>query len=211
MAADSLISSAELAERTGTTVEHVDELVLAGMLAPEEAGRHRAGDVHRVRIIDAFLDAGIPLAALRQASGSGDISFAYYDRLHPRPEVLSDRTYGAIRDALGERGAMLGRLFEAFGLVEPDPAARLPAAEESLILMLLEIASQVDDPQHVARVLRLFGDAIRRVTEAVMTIYDEAVSRMIEPAEGLPSQEVFDKYLQPWMSFAQLAPQVPGG
>jgi adenylate cyclase len=210
MAAESLITSAELAERTGTTVEHVDELVRSGMLAPEEPGRHRAGDVHRVRIIDAFLDAGIPIAALRQASSAGDISFAYYDRLHPSPDTLSDRTYGAVRETLGERGAMLGRLFEAFGLVEPDAASRLPAAEEAFILALLEIASQVDDPQHVARVLRLFGDALRRVTEAVMTIYDEAVSRMMEPAEGLPSQEVFDRYLQPWMTFAQLAPQVAG-
>ena len=158
--------------------------------------------------VDAFLDAGIPLAALRQATSAGDISFAYYDRLHPQPEILSDRTYGALREGLGDRAPMLDRLFQAFGLVAQDPASRLTAAEESLVLALLEISSQVDDPGHVARVLRLFGDGLRRVTEATMTIYDEAVTQMIEPAEGLPSQEVFDEYLQPWMSFAQLAPQV---
>ena len=202
------ITPAELAARTETTVEHLRELQAAGILSPGPDGGYRLGDVHRVRIADAFLESGIALQALRSASEAGAISFRYYDLLHPSPGRRSERTYAELRASFGDDAPLLGQLFGAFGLAEPDEDARLEADDEALLLELRELTAAIGEADLALRVIRLLGDSLRRATEAVMTVYDEAVARVIEPAEGLPSQEVFDAYLVPWAGLAQVAPRM---
>jgi adenylate cyclase len=58
------------------------------------------------------------------------------------------------------------------------------------------------------RAIRLLADGARRATDAVMTVYDEAVGRIVDPAGGLPSQETFDTYLVPWSRVAQITPRL---
>jgi len=198
----------DLAERTGTAIERLRELEGVGVIVPSADGRYRLGDVHRVRIADAFLRSGIPLDALRRASEAGVISFDYYDLLHAPPGRPADRTYGRMRTDIGERAGLLGQLFGAFGIAEPDDGSRLDRGDEALILELLEVVVATGEPDLALRVVRLFGDSLRRATEAVMTVYDEAVGRVVEPVEGLPSQEVFDRYLLPWTHFARIAPRL---
>lgn len=198
----------DLAERTGTAIERLRELEGVGVIVPSADGRYRLGDVHRVRIADAFLRSGIPLDALRRASEAGVISFDYYDLLHAPPGRPADRTYGRMRTDVGDRAALLGQLFGAFGIAEPDDGSRLDRGDEALILELLEVVVATGEPDLALRVVRLFGDSLRRATEAVMTVYDEAVGRVVEPVEGLPSQEVFDRYLLPWTHFARIAPRL---
>jgi hypothetical protein len=51
------LSEAELAERSGCTVDKVRELVRLGILVPHEDG-FAARDAHRVRLMQAFEDDG---------------------------------------------------------------------------------------------------------------------------------------------------------
>jgi adenylate cyclase len=195
----------ELARRTETTPEHLRELQAIGVLSPTEEGRYGLGDVHRVRIADAFLASGISVDALRRAGEAGAISFRYYDLLHAPPGEPSARTYGELRASLGEeQAALLTQLIGASGLAEPEPGSRLESDEERLLLDLLEIAAATGQPDLALRVVRLFGDSLRRASEAVMTVYQEAVDRVIEPAAGLPNQEIFETYLVPWARFGRL-------
>jgi class 3 adenylate cyclase len=202
------LTAAELAERAGSSAARVRDLVAAGLLQPDADGLHRIGDLHRVRIGEAFLEAGIPIEALAAANRAGAISFAYYDLLHEEPGAPSPRTYAELRSALGERADLFSSLHAAFGLAEPDPESHPSVADEGLFATLLEIAEATGEPDLVLRVVRLYGEAIARASEAVMTVYDEAVDRIVEPASGLPSQETFDTYLVPWTRFARLAPQL---
>jgi len=202
------ITREELAALAGADEDRIGQLIAAGLLEPQEDGRFAPADAHRVRIMDAFLEAGIPLVSLVEAKERDVISFAYYDQLHAAPGPLSSRTYGELRVSLGERGPLLSQLVTALGLAEPAPTSRLPAQDESLLLELLDIVASTRLPDLGLRVARLIGDGTRRSMEAILTVYGEAVERLVGPVSGVPSREVNERFLTPWNRYAQIAPEL---
>ena len=206
MARSKTLAAAELAERADTSVERVSELVMAGLLAPGLDGRHRLGDVHLVRIFDALAKSGIPMDVLGRAARGGPLTLVYYDRLHPPPGRLSTRTYATLKRDLGERSALLPELHAAFGLAEPAPHQRLERGDEELLVTMAEILGQVREPDLVLRVLRLLGDSVRRTSEAVLGVYDEAASRVYETGEGVPPMEAWS--IEPWLRLTRTAPEL---
>src|SRR5262245_11766205 len=127
---DDRLSTDELARRLGADPKWVDALVDAGALERAAEGTFSTGDVHRVRLLMGFLQAGVPLDTLVAASDAGRISLRYYDELHLPPAPLTGRTYGEFADSLGERRADLGQVFAAFGLAEPGPEVLLSVDDE---------------------------------------------------------------------------------
>jgi hypothetical protein len=140
------ITATELALRLGVGRDRIDQLADLGVIASDANGRFDAGDVHRVRLVNGFEDAGVPLEALVAASRAGRISLAYYDELHPPPEELSGRTFEDFAASLGEGREHLSRLFTALGLAEPEPDARLSTPDEAFISELLQIVVATDNP-----------------------------------------------------------------
>jgi adenylate cyclase len=202
------LTADELALLAGSSPEQVAAATAAGLLTVDEDERFGMGDVHRMRILEAFLEADIPLDPLVRAYQAGVISFAYYDRLHAPVGPPSPRTYGALRDDLGDRAVLLGQLITALGLAEPEPDSRLPAPDEALLLSLLDIVADSQVPDLTLRVARLLGDAIRRASEAILTVYAEAADRLVGPVTGLPPAEVNERFLEPWNRYARLAPEL---
>lgn len=202
------VTAEELAERADTTAGHIRDLVDAGLLVPEPDGRHRIADFHRIRIFDALERSGIPLDALTRAAGGGALSLSYYDRLHPPPGPPSSRTYGELKRVLGKRDALFGQLHAAFGLAEPEPSSREEQADQDLLLTLLEIIDDTGSPELALRVIRLLGDAVRRASDAVIGVYDEAGSRVFAGADRLPPQADFERYLEAWMRLIRTMPDL---
>jgi adenylate cyclase len=58
------------------------------------------------------------------------------------------------------------------------------------------------------RVARLIGDGTRRSMEAILTVYREAVDRLVGPVAGVPPSEVNDRFLGPWNRYARIAPEL---
>src|SRR3954466_13066196 len=89
------LTATELALRVGIEAHRVDALAGLGVIVRDANGRFDVGDVHRVRLISAFEDVGVPLDALVEATKAGRISLAYYDQLHPAPGPLTGPTTAA--------------------------------------------------------------------------------------------------------------------
>jgi adenylate cyclase len=202
------LSIDELAELADTDVGRVEEIRDAGLLTPNARGRYPVGDVHRLRIVGSFVSAGIPLEVLERATTTGAITFAYYDQLHARPGPLSHRTYSQVREALGARAALLGQVFAALGLAEPEPGSRLRLEDEQLLLSLLDIVGTSGAPDLALRVTRLLSDGLRRATEAVLSVYGDAVERLEGAVTGIPPRDVYERSLEPWSRYARLAPEL---
>ena len=94
----------ELADLVGDPVERVQQLTALGVLQPDDAERYAPGDAHRVRVIDGFEAAGVPLDTLVRAQAAGIISVDYYDQLHAAPGRPSKRDYQTFKDGLGPAG-----------------------------------------------------------------------------------------------------------
>ena len=84
-------------------------------------------------------------------------------------------------------GAPVARLYDAFGLPEPDPDEHLPIDEEALIEDYLRDWLAVDPTGAAAtRVARAMRDAITQVTESWLDTWD-AVARPSIATQGAPS------------------------
>jgi adenylate cyclase len=202
------LSREELAELAGVDDDRIGQLVEAGVIGSDAGGRFAPADAHRVRIVDAFLEAGIPLSSLVAAMERDVISFAYYDQLHAPPGPLSTRTYGELKAHLGDQAQLMGQLVTALGLAEPDEGSRLPQEDETLLLELLDIVASSGVPDLGLRVARLFGDGTRRSMEAILTVYGEAVERLLGRVVGVPPSEVNERFLGPWNRYARMAPEL---
>ena len=196
-----------LASLARSTPEAVERLTELGLLCPD-AGEYGPGDVHRVRLVEAFAAAGVPAEALSRANAQGAITLAYYDQLHQDPGSPSARTFGELLAALGEHAEDLRRVFEAFGIAAPEPDDHLLESEERLLLQVLDALEANRDPDLTMRALHVFGDTARRGSEAAMSVYAEAVERATEEIAGIPPMETFERFLAPWARFARLVPEL---
>ncbi len=200
------LSAAELADLVGDPVERIDQLASRGVLKPDQEGRYDPGEAHRIRVIDGFEAAGVPLDVLVQAQEAGLISVEYYDDLHASAGRPSPRTYEAFRTALGPRAALLSSMFRAFGIAEPDRTSHLSQEDEAVIedwATLIDTTGQTD---LALRVLRQFGESTRRAAVAALDTYAEVIERMGPGFAGVPSQEVYDHVFLPWAKAARTLP-----
>ena len=83
----------ELADLVGDSVERIRDLSARGVIRADDADLYAPGDAHRIRVIDGFEAAGVPLDVLVRAQAAGVISVDYYDQLHAAPGRPSDRGY----------------------------------------------------------------------------------------------------------------------
>src|SRR4051812_22281809 len=169
------ITTEELAQRLGVDVAEVERLVAAGAIEPPMPGLFEPGDIHHVRLLLAFSRSGIPLDALVTAYRSGEVTFAFYDRLHPPVGPASPRSYRAFAGGQGDKAALLPRLFTAFGIAEPDPETHLSPDDETLIAELLDILVATGYPDLVLRAVRMFGLGAQRATDSSLSAYREAI------------------------------------
>jgi adenylate cyclase len=144
----------------------------------------------------------VPLEALLAASRAGTISLAYYDQLHPPPGPLSDRSYEEFASSLGDSGGLLPQLFAAFGLAEPNRSTPLTLEDEALIADMLDTAVATGQADLAIRAVRTFGEGARRAADGALGVYAEAVGRFGDDLRGLPLDEVFNRRLRSWASFA---------
>ena len=201
------MNAESLASLARSTPRQVERLTQLGLLFPT-AGEYSPGDVHRVRLVEAFAAGGVPAEALARANEQGAITLAYYDQLHQDPGTPSTHTFEELLVGLGERSEDLRRMFESFGVAEPEPGDRLDEAEERLLLRVLDAVAANRDPDLTMRALHVFGDAARRGSEAALSVYAEAVERATEEIAGIPPVETFERFLEPWARFARLVPEL---
>ena len=186
----------------------MEQLAEFGVISPDPDGRFDPGDVHRVRLLLAFEEAGVPFEALLEASRVGAISLRYYDQLHPPPGPLSGRSYRELRASAGRGSEHLSQLFAAFGLAEPEPDSQLTVDDDQLVSDMLATVVETGQPDLALRAIRMFGDGARRAADGALGVYREAVDRAGGDLQGLPEEALFRSLLQPWARFARQSPRL---
>lgn len=74
------------------------------------------GDIHRVRLGQAFERSGIPLEAIGTAIASGHLSFGFVDQMFIYHAPLTGKTFREIAEDLGLPLETLTRLYAMWGL-----------------------------------------------------------------------------------------------
>src|SRR5439155_25330201 len=105
------LTEAELASRSGTTVERIRRLAELGILLPSEDGRYPPSALARVRLAEDLSREGIPLGDLGRAMETGALSLDFLETLLPPPVGLREQTAADLAAQLGLTLEELGRLY----------------------------------------------------------------------------------------------------
>jgi adenylate cyclase len=159
------LTEVELAERSACPVGRIEELVRLGILVRrDEDGPFSAKDVHRVRLMKAFEDAGIDLDLIARGVASGKVSYENLGLYLPEPAALS-RTAEELAMEVGRSPELITRLLREFGIAQPEPDGRLREDEVTTLRELLGVWAAADDDE-LARLARVYGQNIRKVVSS---------------------------------------------
>jgi adenylate cyclase len=173
------ISASELAELAPSTPEELRRLEELGFLEPDGDASFPSSDVHVVRLMAAFEDAGISVEDVARGVAAGELSFPLGLFL-PEP-VEAAGTYEDLAAELGRDPELVRRLSSELGLPpRDDDRVRTEDAEMlSLILTRLDLA----DEEELSRFTRLYGSTIQRLVGSGLQFFDQAVRQRVATFE----------------------------
>ncbi|CAH1662254.1 MAG: adenylate/guanylate cyclase domain-containing protein [Chelatococcus sp.] len=185
------VSVTELAQLTGCGVGDIAGLVELGIISPSN-GSFAKADISRVRLSLALRDAGLDANVLATAIADDLLSLDFAGQLMFDPVSLSVRGSEELLASLDLDVASATRLRSAVGLpaLQPDQALR----EDDIELMSLIAAARgfgLNDDA-LARVLRIFGQSVRRSVETMRDLFrGEVEDRML--ASGVSRRDMLER------------------
>jgi adenylate cyclase len=174
------LSAQELVELVPCSLEHVRRLEVLGILEREEEdGLFPSSDVHVVRLMAAFEEAGISLEDVARGVAAGELSFPLGLFL-PEPVAMT-ATYEELSARLGRPPELLRRLSGELGFPpREDDRIRAEDAEMlSLIVTKLDLAADDD----LSRFTRLYGGSVQRLVGSGLQFFDRTVRQRVATFE----------------------------
>jgi len=185
------LSKAELAERAGTTTEHIDRLVDIGIIAPGEDGKFRVTDLQRVRLAEVFDRSGITLESIGAAVAAGHLSFSFVDLLFPEPAGYTAKTYRELCADMGWPVEFVQDVHQALTLHAPLPDELVREDDHQMFPMAqMALATGMSQAQF-ARTLRVYGEHIDRIAQAESQFYHDYIEEPILRS-GMSEQQMRD-------------------
>jgi adenylate cyclase len=169
----------QAAERAGAEPAYLLRLRELGII-PGTDDSFSDGDVRRALTARSLEGAGIPLDVLGDAIKRGALNLNFLDsEAYERFAGLCDETFQQVSDRTGVPVELLMVIRESIGMAQPSPDDRMREDELEVVPFLeLQMASGFRMPA-IERLLRVAGDATRRISEQEAAWWR---SEVIEPA-----------------------------
>ena len=179
------IPAQELAALVPCSGDHIRRLEELGLLEPDEQRLFASSDVHAVRLMAAFEDAGISLEDVARGVAAGELSFPLGLFL-PEP-VEATATYAGLAEELRRDPGLLRRLGGELGF--PPPEDDRLRDEDAEMLELIVTTLDLADDHELSRFARLYGGTIQRLVRSGLQFFDLAVRQKVAAREGLSNEE----------------------
>jgi adenylate cyclase len=179
----------EVAERAGTTPEHIRLFAKLGILEPVD-GTYPRRDVLRARFVLGLDAMGIDANAVADALASGDLTLGYVEIGGRRPP-RSNRTFAELSDEIGIPFVTLERIYVAFGLPRPAPAEYVREEDLRFIKIIPVLVGAGVSEGDVLRLARVWGDSARRVAQFQSHYLHHSIEEPFR-RRGLRDNEAFE-------------------
>jgi adenylate cyclase len=190
----SRLTAAELAWQAGTTPEHVDRLAGRGIIGADPSdGLFDSADIHRVRLAEAMLHAGVSLDDMARLVEEGKYSFRYIEDVFPQaaPPLL-DKTYAEVAAEVGLSMDVVEQLYTNWSLPPPAPDQRIRADDAEILRGRGRLVSEFGlDHDSVVAASRFFGENLRRMAESQVRFFRSRVIEKLRES-GLSWAQVLD-------------------
>jgi adenylate cyclase len=205
------LSKQDVADRAGVDPGYVDRLVELGIVKPGSGDTYSTGDVRRARWVQSFERAGVPLEGMATAVRDGALSFSYLDATaFDRFAGVSRTTFRELSERTGVPVDLLLVVREAFGFAEPRPEDHVREDELAVVPAIEVQLSTGIRPEVIERLLRAYGDGLRRIVETETDWYRAEVQQPLleggmTEAEMLAAQADVGSRMAPLMEQALLS------
>jgi adenylate cyclase len=180
---------AEAAQRAGIGQDEMRRLVELGVVSPGSDGRFSGGAVRRVGLVGSLVAAGVPLDGLGAAMRSGQLSLDFLDApAFQRFSALSDVTFARFAEGSSVPVELLMQIREAAGSPAPLPDDRIRDEELPYAEYIALHASGGLHPAATLQLLRVQGDALRRMAESEEAFWEAEVIRPAMEAGKWPDE-----------------------
>lgn len=160
----------ELVERSGADAGFVDRLRELGVLNPAADGTFGAGDVQRIRLLEACDRAGLGAGAIAEAVAAGRLRLGFLDASQYRWSELRAETYAELAARLGIPFEVIRRTGVALVNRHLEPEDRTREDDEA-IFTIIGMVADIADPDALVRMSRVYVDGLRRVAEAESELF----------------------------------------
>jgi len=198
------LSGAELADLAGVPVAFVGRAAELGILDAGTGDRpFRMSDLSRLRLASACDRAGLPLDGIGKAVEEGRLAFSFLDLPQYGFAWFTGLTYQQLSDERAIPMRLLQRLHEAQGFAAPQPTDAVRRDDLDLIAAL-QVAMLFGIPEDASvRVMRLYGEALRRVAEAENAAYRAHIEEPLL-ASGMDVSSMLEASSQFGAQYAQV-------
>jgi class 3 adenylate cyclase len=189
---DSTLSRNDVATRAGVDLTDVEEFVRLGVLKAHQDGTFSRGAVAACRVIRNLEAAGISRDAIAQVVRDGYIDFGMFEiGAYDRLAAVSDRTFQQAADQAGVPLSLVLFIREAIGFAIAGPDEHMREDEIDVVPMIQVALGGGMPPVTVERLLRVYGEGLRRMAE---TETEAWMTHVISPAiaAGHPLQQVWE-------------------
>jgi class 3 adenylate cyclase len=169
------LTAEELAELVPSSSTQVRRLTELGILAPDGDSTYAPADVHIVRLMSAFEDAGIALEDVARGVAEGQLSFPLGLFL-AEPAPLT-QTYEQLAAEVGCSPELLRRLSAELGLPPAEHDRVRPEDAEMLALLVTRL--DLAEDEELSRFARLYGGTVQRLVGAGLQFFDRAVRQRV--------------------------------
>ena len=182
------ISGPQIAKRAGVDLSYIDQLAGLGILEPDPDGNLPESAVRRVRIVQTLEGIGLPLDGLSEALRAGVISLAFIDTpTYERWAALSDVTFRELGEQTGVPAELLSVIRVAMGYARPEPHDRVREDEMAVVPLMQLFHENGFRATTMDRVLRVYGESMRRVAESESDWWRDEVMMPIIHAGAAPA------------------------
>ncbi len=180
---------ADAARRAGIDSDAMRRLVELGIVSPRADGRFTGGAVRRVGLVGSLASAGVPLDGLGAAIRSGQLSLDFLDApAFERFSALSGVTFAQFAERSGVPVELLMQIREAAGSPAPLPDDLIRDEELPYAEYIALHATAGIQQGATLQLLRVQGDALRRMAETESAFWETVVVRPAMEAGRRPDE-----------------------
>jgi class 3 adenylate cyclase len=196
------MSEGELAELAEVEPAFVRRAVRAGALEAGGPGGFGPQDATRLRFLRAWDAAGLPVEAIGDLIVRGELPFSFMDVPVMAAPPRLPSTYEDFCAQEGIELSTVQRLHDALGFSPPAATDRVREDDLVVVELLQQLLAVGAEEDAALRLLRVYADALRRLTQAEADLYEFQVEGPLRQA-GATEQDLLDTG---GMTGAQLPP-----
>jgi adenylate cyclase len=183
----------EVARRAGVEPEFVERAVNTDVITRDERGTFSDGDVRRVRLLQTLEQGGVPLDRVAELMRANQLSLDFMDMpFYARFASLTTTSFAEAAAAHGVRQELLFLAREAIGFGAPAAEDQMREDELRLAPMIARLLEVGTRPAVVERMLRVYGESMRRIAEVEGDWWRGEVERTIRES-GLGEWEAMQE------------------